>query len=187
MNTIKTMRLPGGARLKAGLLAPLALMCLSAAPHARADSILLAQATLVNGTSSTVDSFVAPSAGALTVSLKALRWPTETPLSALSFAVTSASQVLRSWSGTRANPSESETLSESETFDVAAGTYYAHIAATAAGALNLGLYSLMLTFSPSAPAVPLPSSDWMLLTGMFVLAGLARVARPFDLMPASAS
>lgn len=178
MNTIKMMRLPGGARLKAGLLAPLALVCLSAAPHARADSILLAQATLVNGTVSTVDSFVVPSAGALTVSLKTLKWPTDTPLSALSFAVSSATQVLSSWSGSGGDVA---------TFDIAAGTYYAHIVATAAGVLNLGLYSLMLTFSPSAPPVPLPSSDWMLLTGMFVLAGLARVVRPFDLLPASAS
>ena len=53
--------------------------------------------------------------------------------------------------------------------------------ATAGGALNLGLYSMMMTFSPNTPTVPLPASGWMLLTGMFVLVGLARAARPFDL------
>jgi hypothetical protein len=42
----------------------------------------------------------------------------------------------------------------------------------------LGLYSVLMTF---APAVPLPASGWMLLTGMFVLAGLLRAVRPLEL------
>jgi hypothetical protein len=170
MKTIKTMRLP----LRLGLLAPLALTCLSIAPHARADSILLAQTTLVSGTVSTVDSFVAPSAGVVTVTLKSLDWPTS--LSALSFSATSADQVLASWSGTGL-------ASDIASFDVGAGTYFAHIMATAGGTLDMGLYSLLMTFTPTAgpPAVPLPPSGWMLVTGMFVLAGLARVIRPFEL------
>jgi hypothetical protein len=172
MNTIKTLRLPGGTRFKVGLLAPLALACLSAAPHARADTILLAQTTLVNGSESTVDSFTAPTVGTVTVSLKSLKWPVA--LSTLSFSATSATQVLASWSGTGLS-------SDVATFDVGAGTYFAHIMASAAGAMNMGLYSLMISFNPSTPTVPLPSSQWMLLTGMFILAGVARFARPFDL------
>ena len=38
-----------------------------------------------------------------------------------------------------------------------------------------------------APTVPLPSSGWLLLTGMFVLAGLARAVRPLELMGTAAA
>ncbi len=162
MSTMKRMR----PSLKMGLLAPMALTCLAIAPHARADSILLAQTTLVSGTEYTVDAFTAPSAGKVTVNLQNLNWPTA--LNALSFSMTSASQVL--------SPESDPTA-----FDVGAGTYFAHIMATAGGDLNLGLWSLMVTFNPTASPVPLPASDWMLLTGMFVLAGLARAVRPMEL------
>jgi uncharacterized membrane protein len=79
---------------------------------------------------------------------------------------------LSSWSGSGIN-------SDVATFNVQPGTYYAHIMATAGGTLNLGLYSMLMTFS-ATPTVPLPSSGWMLLTGLFVLAGLVRVFRPLD-------
>lgn len=160
--------------LKLGLLAPLTLAGLAVTPHAWADSILLAQTTLVAGTESTVDSFTTSSAGTVSVTLQNLNWPTQ--LTALSFSATSASQVLASW-----NATGSSITGMTTTFDVGAGTYFAHIMATAGGALNLGLYSMLMTFSPGTPTVPLPASGWMLLTGMFVLVGLARAARPFDL------
>jgi hypothetical protein len=170
--TMKTMTTKSPS-LKAALAAPLALMALAAAPHARADSILLAQTTLVSGSVSTVDSFTTSTAGQVTVSLQSLNWPAS--LNALSFSATSSSQVLASWNGTGLT-------SDSATFDVAAGTYFTHVIATAGGALDLGLYSMMLTFTPNtSPTVPLPASGWMLLTGLFVLAGLARVIRPFEL------
>lgn len=158
--------------VKFGLGTPLVLAGLAVAPHAWADSVLLAQTTLVNGTEFTVDSFVAPSAGTVSVTLKSLDWPTQ--LNALSFSASSASNVLASWDSTGIS-------SMTSTFDVGAGTYFAHIMATAGGSMDLGLYSLMMTFSPSTSPVPLPASGWMLLTGMFVLAGLARAARPFEL------
>jgi len=163
-NHMKTM-----TSMKLALAATLALTALAAAPHARADSILLAQTTLVSGTESTVDSFTAPSAGYVTVSLASLNWPTA--LNALSFSATSSSQVLASWNGTGL-------ASDVATFQVAAGTYFTHVMATAGGALDLGLYSMMLTFSPT---VPLPPTGWMLLTGLLVLAGVARMARPSEL------
>jgi hypothetical protein len=168
MNSMKTMP----PSLKKGLALPLALAGLFVAPHAWADSILIAQTTLVSGTESTVDSFVAPSAGTVTVDLQSLNWPAS--LDSLSFSATSASQVLASWSATGL-------ASDVATFDVGAGTYFAHIMATAGGVLDMGIYSLTMTFAPNAPSVPLPSSGWMLLTGMFVLAGLARAMRPFEL------
>ena len=168
MKTTTTKR----TSLKLALVAPLALTALAVAPHARAESILLAQTTLVSGSVSTVDSFTAPSAGVVTVTLQSLNWPTA--LSALSFSATSATQVLASWNGTGL-------ASDVATFDVGAGTYFTHVMATAGGVFNLGLYSMMLTFAPNTSPVPLPASGWMLLTGLFALAGLARAVRRSEL------
>jgi hypothetical protein len=63
-----------------------------------------------------------------------------------------------------------------------AGTYFANIMATAGGAMDLGLYSLKMTFSPNMPSVPLPSTGWLFLTGLFALVGIARAVRPFESM-----
>ncbi len=174
MTTKKTTEVKRTSR-RLGLLAPLLVAGLSMAPHAWANSILLAQTTLVTNTESTVDSFTAPTAGTVTVSLQSLNWPAA--LSALSFSATSANQVLASFSGTGLT-------SDSATFDVGAGTYFAHVAATAGGPLDVGLYSMLLTF---APTVPLPASGWLLLTGMFVVVGLARAARPLELTGTAAA
>jgi hypothetical protein len=65
-----------------------------------------------------------------------------------------------------------------ETFQVGAGTYFAHVMASAGGALDLGLYSLMLTFTPSA--VPLPTTGGLLLIGLLVLFGLRRAVGDFS-------
>lgn len=173
MKTMTTKR----TSLKLALVAPLALTALAAAPHARADSIPppFGQVTLVSGTVATDNTFNAPSAGTVTVNLQNINWPAS--LSALSFSASSASQVLASWNGAGMS-------SDTATFDVAAGTYFTHVIATAGGTLDLGLYSMLLTFTPngSPPPIPLPASGWMLLTGMFVLAGLARaMRRPLEL------
>ena len=169
MNTTKTMRLSW----KTGVLVPMALTGLAVAPHAWADSVLLAQSTMVVGSESTTDTFTAPTAGTVTVSLNSFGWAST--LSALSFSASSATQVLASWNGTGVT-------SDTATFNVGPGSYFANIVATATdtpGGLDLGLYSLRMTFTP---AVPLPSSGWLLLTGMFVLAGLVRAVRPLELM-----
>jgi hypothetical protein len=167
MNTTKTMRMSW----KSGVLVPMALTGLAVAPHAWADSVpLLSQTTMVVGTESTTDTFTAPTAGTVTVTLNSFGWAA--PLSALSFSASSATQVLASWTGTGVT-------SDTATFNVAPGSYFANIMATASGAMDMGLYSLRMTFTP---AVPLPSSGWLLLTGMFVLAGLARAVRPLELM-----
>jgi hypothetical protein len=168
--TTKTKR----RSLKLGLLAPVAALGMVAAPQVWADSLLVQQSTLVTGTESTVDSFTTTSAGKVTVRLQSLDWPA--PLSALSFSATSANNVLAYWNGGGAFDSAQMT------FDVSgAGTYFAHIMATSTPShgLNVGLYSVYMTFQS---AVPLPASGWMLLTGMFVLAGLVRAARPLELM-----
>lgn len=164
--------------LKLAPLAPLALIGLAVAPQAQADSIRLAQTTLVVGSQSTVDTFTTTGAGTVSVHLANLDWPTQ--LQSLSFAATSASEVLWSGSGSGALSTETATFNVSS-----AGTYFAHIMATAQGALNIGLYSVLITFTPSTSPVPLPASGWMLLTGMFVLAGLAWATRPSEWMGAA--
>jgi hypothetical protein len=166
MNTTKTMRLS----LQGGLLA---LTGLAVAPHAWADTVTppFGQSTMVSNTESTSDNFSVSQAGTVTVSLSGLDWGST--LSSLSFTASSATQVLASWYGTGVT-------SDTATFNVEPGSYFTNIMATAVpGGLDLGLYSLKMTFTP---AVPLPSSGWLLLTGMFVLVGLARAVRPLELM-----
>jgi hypothetical protein len=155
-------------------LAPMAIMLvmLTTLGHsslAHADTLLLASTDLVSGSSAATFSFNTPGSGTVTARISSLPWPV--PLSALSFSATTASQTLSSWSGS------SPTAPQVETFQVGSGTYFAHVSATAAGSLNLGLYSLMLTFSPSA--VPLPTAGGLLLIGLLVLFGLRRTFGDF--------
>ena len=172
MKTILTLR-----SRKIALLAPLMLTGLTAAPHAWADSIeLLAQTTLVNGTEATTDTFFAPTAGKVTVKLTDTGWSSS--LSALSFTASSGNQVLSSFSASGVNSGEF-------TFDVGPGSYFANIMAKAGGTMSLGLYSLNMSFTPSA--VPLPSTGWLLLTGLFALIGVARAARPTEFMGTAAA
>jgi hypothetical protein len=163
---MKSMKNPF-AGLKFGRLAPLALLGLVLAPHARADTMLLSDTTMVTGSESAVFSFSAPTAGTVTATLQNQSWPT--PLSALSFAATSASSVISAWSAP---------VIQAESFQVGAGTYFAHVNATASGPLDLGLFSLNLSFVP-AGTVPLPSSDWMLLGATLGLFGLIRASSAF--------
>jgi hypothetical protein len=173
---MKTSVMKWGPMARRALLASLALIGLSQAPHALADTMLLSDTTLVRGNSSAVFSFDAPTAGMVTATLSNLPWPNS--LKALDFAATTSTDVVSSWS---ALDSSNETRTES--FLVGQGTYFAHIMASAAGELNMGLYSLSLTFTPNV--VPLPAADWMLLTGVLVLFGLTRVMGLFGRFDAS--
>jgi hypothetical protein len=164
------------------LMTALLLMTLGGLVHsplAHADSLLLASTNLVTGTSSATFSFDAPSAGTVTARISSLPWPV--PLTSLSFTATSATTTLASWQsgssfGARAlSAAATSSDPQVETFQVGAGTYFAHIMATAGGDLNLGLYSLMLTFTPSA--VPLPSAIGLLLMGIFVMFALRTTLR----------
>jgi hypothetical protein len=175
MNSTKTMRLS----LKTALLAPVALTGLTMAPHAWADSILVQQSTLVNGSEATTDSFKTSGAGTVTVTLTDTGW--SSPLKALSFSANSATEVLASFNAVGLT-------SDIAQFHIdTAGTYFANIMATAGGPMGLGLYSLKMTFAPGAPSVPLPSTGWLLLTGLFALVGVARAARPFESMGTAAA
>ena len=174
MNSTKTLRLS----LKGGLLMPMALTGLAVAPHAWADNVPAPQSTLVVGSESTTEMFSVTTPGTVTLSVTGFGWAA--PLSALSFSASSATKVLASWSG-------SGITSDTATFNVGPGSYFVNIMATAnPGGLDMGLYSMSLSFSPT-PTVPLPSSGWLLLTGMFVFAGLARAVRPLELMGTAAA
>jgi len=95
-------------------------------------------------------------------------------LAALSFNVSDATSVL-SGQGRAQAQAAGGTQPQIETFQVGAGTYFAHVMATATGELNLGLYSVLFTFTPSA--VPLPTTVGLLLVGLLVFFGLRKTVR----------
>jgi hypothetical protein len=136
------------------------VVCLALVNTARADSLVLAQSTLISGTESTSDSFTITAPGTVTVELQNLPWPQT--LSSLSFMATNGTQVLSDWSTTSSN---------TQSFAVTPGTYFANISGTTAGALDLGLYSISITFQSGAP-VPLPASLWLLASSLLVLVAL---------------
>jgi hypothetical protein len=159
------------ARLAAA--AALVVIGMVHSPGARADTLLKAATTMVYGSSSDTYSMTAPSAGTITAQVTTVPWPT--PLSALSFNVSDATSVL-SPQGPAAAQAAGDSQSQVESFQVGAGTYFAHVMATATGNLNLGLYSVMFTFTPSA--VPLPAAAGLLLMGLLVILGLRKTSTP---------
>jgi hypothetical protein len=128
----------------------LLLLVLGAARSADAATIMLEQSGLIGGTQTVVTPLIIPGAGTLQVTLTDLAWPTR--LTNLSFALSDASSVL----GRMTAPGM-------QNFTVGgAASLYAHVYGTAAGPLDLGLYSLRVQFTP----VPLPSAAVLLLAGV---------------------
>jgi hypothetical protein len=163
MSLFKSVRLL--SRMAA--LASLAIVGLVQIPAAHADTILLADTTMVMGSSSADLSFTAPQAGMITATLMNQSWNGGfSPLGSLSFMANSNSGVLSAW--------DSAAPSTTESFAVGgAGTYFAHVMASASGPADVGLYSLNISFVPSA--VPLPMSEWLLVAGVLMLFGMTRV------------
>jgi hypothetical protein len=163
---MKSVQSPARLRFAVrGAMACLPAFGLCQALPALADEVLDSGVTVVSGSSSQTVTLQAPSAGTLTVTLDNL--PLEGYLSSLGLLMTTSTSPLQSaWAYVPA----SETLTES--FNVGPGTYFAHIMGEAGGTLDLGIYSVDVTFTPS---VPLPGSGWMLLTGVFVMMGLTRL------------
>ncbi len=151
---------------RAGVLVCLAVLGAWQAPAAVASMVLMETNVFFDSQSQMV-SFVAPSAGTFTAELADLAWPQA--LSAFSFTASSASQVLTSWT----MPTTNQAATYFKTFSVGtAGTYWAQLTGVASpGTYDMGAYGLSISFAPSA--VPLPASDWMLLAGLFGLAGFA--------------
>jgi hypothetical protein len=145
------------------LMVALTGLLLGGAGASYADTVLLSDTTMISGTESADFSFTAPGPGTVSVTLTNIAWPQT--LSNLNFLASTPSTVLSSWSTSG---------SQTGSFGVSgSGTYFADVQATAQGPMNLGVYSLELTFSPQAP-VPLPASSWLLLAGLLTLAGWLR-------------
>lgn len=147
-------------RLAPALLAVAGLW--STAGHAE---MLFANSTLVSGSQTLVSSFEAPGKGTITIDLADLVWPDK--LSSLSFAAATTSAVLGRMSG-----------AGEMSFDVgSSGWYSAIVSATAApdGLFGMGMYSLRVDF---APAVPLPPSALLLLSGLAGIVAAWRGKRP---------
>lgn len=160
-STLGQRRLAGLAAL-AGLL-----LCSMFTRGVRADTVLLSDTTLVLGGGSAQFTFNSPGPGTVSAALTNLAWPA--PLSSVSFMAATPTQVLSAWS---------TTTSQSESFSVpGSGTYFADVMATAGGPMNLGVYSLELTYSPSTSPVPLPASRWLLLAALATMIGWLRTLR----------
>ncbi len=131
---------------------------------ARADSVVLAHAGGVFGTSQTDQwSFTAPGAGKLDVTLTDFAWPTTT-LPSLTVDIMSGSSLLQSL---QIQGAQSTTQYESATVSLAAGgTYYAYLLGNAGGPMDFGAYALVASFLPQVAPVPLPASLTLLLGGV---------------------
>jgi len=114
--------------------------------------------TLVQGQESFVQSFNVTTPGTFTVTLSAIPWLDS--ISDLNSFVTTSSGVVGSSSGTG-----------TESFDVSAGTVYAHWFGSAQGSYNIGALGVNIQFQPSATAVALPTSFILLLSGLGLLFG----------------
>jgi len=145
----------GRAGRCATLFAVLGIASVGADPAAA--STVLSTTTEVFGSATAVYSFDTPSAGTLNVQLTDVGWPTR--LASLSSTIYSSTASLGSLSA-----AGDLTLLLSGPSDLSA-----FVSAQAQGALNLGLYSLDITFSPSTSPVPLPSAGLLLTCGVGIL------------------
>lgn len=135
--------------------AVLLLLAVTQVPSARAEMLLSGGTQMINGTQTYTLSFVAPSSGTLSVELAAIPWSERVgTITNLSVAMTSATELL-------GNALASEPLQ----FSVGGpGALFAHISGTVQGGLEIGLFSVRITFTPSA--VPLPAAAWLLTSAL---------------------
>jgi hypothetical protein len=126
---------------------------------ARADSLLYDSISVISGAQSTVQSFNVTAPGMLTMTLSSIPWLD---------VVSNLSGFL---STTSAELGTTITGAGTESFNVGAGTYYAHWFGTAQGAYNLGVVGLKITFQPGVVPVGLPTSFVLMLSGLGILFG----------------
>ena len=131
---------------------------------ARADSVLYDSAGFLRGTESFAQTFNLPSAGTLTVTLSNIAWPEQ--LASLNLLLSSSSGMLGPEMGTGTS-----------TFSIAAGgNITAQWFGTAQGALDAGVYSMVIAFQPEVGTpVPLPASIVLLFSGLCLLLWKRRV------------
>jgi hypothetical protein len=131
------------------LAATLLLGAAFLAPDAHAETVLMSQSTMVSGTFSSVHSFTTSQAGTLTLRLENIAWPEQ--LAALSCNLYGKDNLLGSLS----------TTGEIHLELAGPGTFFSHLFAQSGGALDVGLFSIKVSFDPAAP-VPLPAGVWLL-------------------------
>lgn len=151
-------------------LAALALAlsaCIVPFAAARADMVMYNQANFVEGQQSFMETLDITAPGTLTLTLSGVPWLD---------AITDMTGFLTTATGliNAVGQAGGGTFSGSETFNVGAGTFYAHWFGDAQGPNDLGVFCAKIVFTPNAPAVALPASWLLLLSGFVVLARLKR-------------
>jgi hypothetical protein len=127
---------------------------------ARADTVLYDGISLFSGEQSFTQSFSLTTPGTLTVSLSNIPW-LDTVSNLSGFLSTSAGQI-----------GDTITGQGTESFNVGAGTYFAHWFGDAQGTYNLGVVGLRIGFQPgNVTPVPLPTSVILMLSGLGLLFG----------------
>ncbi|MEZ5500746.1 MAG: hypothetical protein R3E77_15135 [Steroidobacteraceae bacterium] len=127
------------------------------------DSVLYEGTSLVTGSTLSIIGFDVPAAGTVTVALTEMSWPDR--LAELSFAATTATTTLGQ-------------LAQAGTTSIAVSgpmALFAIVHSVAQGALNAGLYSLRITFTPAGiTPVPLPPALGLLILAASMLLLAAR-------------
>jgi hypothetical protein len=127
--------------------------------------VLYDSASFLQGQQSFVQSFNITTPGTLTVTLSQIPW-LDTVSNLTGFVSTSAGVMGNSFSG------------GSESFDVTAGTVYAHWFGSAQGMYDIGVLGVKIMFQPSGVTpVPLPSPVILLLGGVALLLGWQEFGR----------
>jgi hypothetical protein len=132
---------------------------------ARADT-LYDSATFVQGQQSFVQTFNITTPGTLTVTLTDIPW-LDTVSNLTGFLTTTKGLVGSTFSG------------GSESYNVGAGTVYAHWFGEANGAFDIGVLGVKIVFQPNnVTAVPIPASLLLLLSGLGILFGWQHRSTP---------
>ncbi len=156
-------------KIRSGVHALLAMLALGAVASevAHADVVgvpnyspgtLYDSTTLATGPSMNVATLNVSAPGTLTVKLQDLGWPDK--LSALSFALTSATGIIGAQTGEGTFTYQLDH----------AGTLFASIFAVGGGDMKTGLYNVNINLAP----VPLPAAIWLLGSGIAGFAALRR-------------
>jgi hypothetical protein len=131
----------------------------SGAGAARADTLLYDGLSVISGSQSSVQSFNVTAPGTLTMTLSNIPW-LDVVSNLSGFLSTATAQIGNTITG-----------AGTESFDLGAGTYYAHWFGDAQGTYNLGVVGLKITFQPGAVPVSIPTSFLLMLSGLGILFG----------------
>lgn len=154
--------------LRVGLA--LVAICFALAPRAHADNIpaaMIQSTTMVTGNASTVYTLNTNGPGKLTVRLENISWPER--LASLDCSIYSNDGLVTALQGT----------TEWSLMTTGPASFYANVLAGAGGRLNMGLFSIRMTFESAASLVPLPAAGWLLASvlGFFGLRRSAPILR----------